>query len=83
MKAVNLGILRHALTFGGGILVAKGLADSAQVGQVVSDIITAAGAIISVAGVAGSIWQKFQQQRALQAAQSTATPLPFSMEKAS
>ena len=76
MNPINLGILRHALTFVGGILITKGLSDAVQMGQLVSDIMTTAGTLISIEGVVGSIVSKFRQQRALQAAQSAPAAAP-------
>ena len=43
-----LGILRHTLTFVGGILVTKGLVDDATVTEIVGGIITLTGTIWSV-----------------------------------
>ena len=48
MKASQiLGILRHVLGFGGGILVSKGVLDESSVNEVV-------GAILAIAAVAAS-----------------------------
>lgn len=47
-KEQLLGILRHALTFVGGILVTKGLIDEATVTEIVGGVITLTGAIWSV-----------------------------------
>jgi len=43
-----LGILRHVLTFGGGILVAKGLIDETTWAEVSGSAITLIGAIWSI-----------------------------------
>jgi hypothetical protein len=43
-----LGIVRHGLTFIGGIVVMKGLADEATVTQIVGGVVTLIGAIWSV-----------------------------------
>ncbi len=43
-----LGILRHVLTFGGGILVAEGTISSALETQIIGGIITVVGAIWSI-----------------------------------
>jgi hypothetical protein len=43
-----LGIIRHALTFAGGILIAKGLVDETIVTDIVGLSMTLAGAIWSV-----------------------------------
>lgn len=45
---IILGLLRHALTAGGGILVAKGYLESATVETIVGAIVTMAGALWSV-----------------------------------
>ncbi len=47
-KEQVLGILRHALTFVGGIFVMKGLVDEATLTEVVGGVMTLAGAIWSV-----------------------------------
>tara|TARA_R110000868_G_scaffold355367_1_gene616862 strand:+ start:126 stop:299 length:174 start_codon:yes stop_codon:yes gene_type:complete len=46
-----LGVARHVLTALGGVLIAKGVLDAGVVEQVI-------GAVISLAGVAWSIWAK-------------------------
>jgi hypothetical protein len=43
-----LGIVRHTLTFVGGILIAKGLADDALVSEVVGGAVALTGAIWSI-----------------------------------
>ena len=43
-----LGIIRHALTFGGGILIAKGLVDDALWSEVSGSVVTLVGAIWSI-----------------------------------
>lgn len=43
-----LGILRHVLTFGGGILVTKGIFDEALASEVVGSLLTLVGAVWSV-----------------------------------
>ena len=43
-----LGILRHVLTFVGGIVVAKGNVDSATIETIVGALVTLGGAIWSV-----------------------------------
>lgn len=43
-----LGIIRHALTFGGGILVAKGLIEESLVQELSGSLITLIGGIWSV-----------------------------------
>lgn len=47
-KEVFLGILRHILTFGGGIIVTKGLADANMIGEAVGAVVAGVGAILSV-----------------------------------
>ena len=47
-KEVVLGIIRHALTFGGGILVAKGLLEESLVQELSGSLITLIGGIWSV-----------------------------------
>lgn len=48
---IVLGLVRHALTFAGGLLVTKGLADASVVNEGV-------GAIVSLIGIAWSIRAK-------------------------
>lgn len=47
-KEQFLGILRHTLTFAGGILITQGLMDPSLLGEVSGAIVTLAGAIWSV-----------------------------------
>lgn len=43
-----LGIVRHILTFGGGILVAKGLIDNGMLSEISGAVITLIGAVWSI-----------------------------------
>jgi hypothetical protein len=43
-----LGIIRHILTFGGGILVTKGLLDEGMVSEISGAVITLIGAVWSI-----------------------------------
>lgn len=47
-KEQFLGIVRHSLTFIGGILVMKGVVDDALLNELVGGVITLAGTIWSV-----------------------------------
>jgi hypothetical protein len=47
-KEQLLGIIRHALTFVGGILVTKGLIDEATVTEVIGGVMTLTGSIWSI-----------------------------------
>ena len=47
-KEQVLGIVRHALTFIGGIVVMKGWADDAMVTEIIGGVMTLTGAIWSV-----------------------------------
>jgi hypothetical protein len=47
-KEQLLGILRHTLTFVGGILITKGIIDEATVTEIIGGIITLTGTIWSV-----------------------------------
>ncbi len=47
-KEQILGIVRHGLTFIGGILIAKGLIDESTVTEIVGGIITLTGTIWSI-----------------------------------
>jgi hypothetical protein len=49
MKDKVLGILRHALTFAGGIAVAKGLLGESMLEEVIGGVMTLVGAIWSIA----------------------------------
>lgn len=44
-----LGLLRHALTAGGGVLVAKGVVDDGTLQTIIGAVVTLAGAAWSVA----------------------------------
>ena len=48
MKEQTLGLIRHALTFVGGILVAKGVVDDATSLELVGAIVTIIGGVWSV-----------------------------------
>jgi hypothetical protein len=50
-KDTVLGIVRHVLTFGGGFLITKGVADAGEVTELV-------GALAAVIGVVWSILSK-------------------------
>jgi hypothetical protein len=47
-KEQVLGIIRHTLTFVGGIVVMKGLIDEATVTEIIGGVMTLAGTIWSV-----------------------------------
>jgi len=47
-KEQIMGIIRHALTFVGGILVMKGLATDSLVADIVGGVMTLTGAIWSI-----------------------------------
>ena len=47
-KEQILGIVRHTLTFVGGIVVMKGLIDEATVTEIIGGVMTLAGTIWSV-----------------------------------
>jgi len=44
----TLGLLRHVLTFVGGILVTKGLIDESMLGELVGAVITLVGGVWSI-----------------------------------
>jgi len=47
-KEQVLGIIRHTLTFVGGILITKGLVDETTVTEIIGGVITLTGAIWSI-----------------------------------
>jgi hypothetical protein len=47
-KEQLLGIVRHSLTFIGGILITKGLIDEGMLNEVIGGVITLTGAIWSI-----------------------------------
>lgn len=47
-KEQLLGIVRHTLTFVGGIVVMKGIVDEATVTEITGGVLTLAGAIWSI-----------------------------------
>lgn len=47
-KEKVLGIVRHTLTFIGGLLIMKGLVDESMVNEIIGGVIALAGAIWSV-----------------------------------
>ena len=48
VKEQVLGVVRHVLTFVGGIVVAKGYIDNAAVTEIIGGAMTLAGAVWSV-----------------------------------
>lgn len=56
-KDTILAILRHAATFGGGVLTSQGLASA-------DDINTGAGALVTLVGVVWSILEKRARRNA-------------------
>lgn len=48
MKDQILGLIRHALTFAGGIIVAKGLVDDAMFQEILGASMTLVGAVWSI-----------------------------------
>lgn len=47
-KEQFLGIVRHSLTFIGGILIMKGIVDDALLNEIIGGVTTLAGAIWSI-----------------------------------
>jgi hypothetical protein len=47
-KEQVMGLVRHALTFIGGVLIAKGLANDGQVVEMIGSVVTFVGTIWSV-----------------------------------
>ena len=47
-KEQVLGIVRHTLTYVGGIVVAKGLVDESTVTEIIGGVLTLTGAIWSI-----------------------------------
>ena len=47
-KEQVLGVIRHTLTFVGGILIVKGIATEAMTEEVIGAVITAIGAVWSL-----------------------------------
>lgn len=47
-KEQVMGIVRHSLTFIGGIVVAKGYIDNSTVTEIVGSVVTLAGAVWSI-----------------------------------
>ena len=43
-----LGIIRHTLTFAGGIVIARGLVDETVVTEIIGGVVTLVGAIWSI-----------------------------------
>lgn len=50
-KDLTLGLVRHVLTFGGGYVAAKGIADQAMVNEAI-------GAVMTIVGIAWSFAEK-------------------------
>lgn len=48
MKEQALGLIRHALTFVGGIIVAKGIIDDVLFQEILGGVMTLVGAVWSV-----------------------------------
>ena len=47
-KEIILGIVRHTLTFAGGILVAKGLLEQGVLAEIIGGVMTVVGGVWSV-----------------------------------
>lgn len=47
-KEIILGVLRHVLTFAGGILVAKGLLEQGVLAEIIGGVMTVVGGIWSI-----------------------------------
>ena len=47
-KEIVLGVVRHTLTFVGGILIAKGLIDEGVLSEIIGGVITLVGGLWSV-----------------------------------
>ena len=47
-KEIVLGVIRHTLTFVGGILIAKGLIDEGVLSEIIGGVITLVGGLWSV-----------------------------------
>lgn len=47
-KEVILGVIRHTLTFAGGILVAKGLLEQGVLAEIIGGLMTVIGGVWSV-----------------------------------
>lgn len=47
-KEVILGIVRHTLTFAGGILVAKGLLEQGVLAEIIGGVMTVIGGVWSI-----------------------------------
>jgi formylmethanofuran dehydrogenase subunit C len=47
-KEQILGVIRHTLTFIGGIVIMKGITDEATITEIIGGIITVTGAIWSI-----------------------------------
>ena len=47
-KEIILGIVRHTLTFAGGILVAKGLLEQGLLAEIIGGVMTVVGGVWSV-----------------------------------
>lgn len=65
-----LGIVRHVLTFGGGMLTAQGWGEASDWDQII-------GAILTLVGVAWSVWNK----RRLLAGKPAEAPAPLATRK--
>jgi hypothetical protein len=71
---VALGALRHALTAGGGALVADGIITSDQ-----SD--WAVGAIVALVGMAWSGWEKWQAHKGTDTTGATVRDTPVEVNE--
>ena len=69
-KDTILSLLRHALTFGGGFLVAKGLVSESSLGTLIPSLVAAVGAV----------WGAFDEFAAAKKAQAVAVPAAPSPE---
>ena len=68
MSEATFGIIRHALTFAGGLAVMYGYLDAAKVGPDVTLACNVIGGAATLLGVIGSIINKFRHKQAIVAA---------------
>lgn len=67
-----LGLIRHSLTYGGGLLTAQGWGNASDWDQVI-------GAILTIVGIGWSIWDK--RKRGITKPTDTAAPIATTIKK--
>lgn len=73
-KYIASGAFRHLATALGGVLVAMGLSDDAQVTTTTDAIQVLFGALMTIGGFMHSVWNKFRVEKKIHAVAKSGNP---------